>query len=77
MRMSTATPPIYGNLVKRQERLESEIRTLKHIVLSELGEETIRPTILKRWERISHDLDHGKGRSFTSVREMKKWLNSL
>ena len=43
----------------------------------EAEEENIRPVVLRRWEKISRDLDRGRGRSFDSAKEVKKWLKHL
>lgn len=67
----------YQHLVKRQEKIEEELNVMKRILWIESDEEKIRPAVLKRWEKISRDMDRGKGRVFTSVSEMKKWLENL
>jgi len=77
--MITVTIPKkeYRNLIRRQERVEEELDILKKVVRREIQEQQIVPSVLKRWERISHDLDRGKGRSFSSAREMERWLKHL
>ena len=77
--MSTVTIPKieYKTLVRRQARVERDLDILKKLVQSEIREEQILPSVLKRWERISRDLDRGKGRSFSSAKAMKKWLKDL
>lgn len=77
--MNTITIPKkdYTTLVRRQQKVERELDVLKKIVQHEIREEQIHPSIAKRWERISSDLDRDKGRSFSSVKEMKKWLKQL
>ncbi|MBI2121947.1 MAG: hypothetical protein HYT98_02385 [Candidatus Sungbacteria bacterium] len=64
--MNTVTIPKkeYYTLVSRQEKMEEELDILKTMVRAEIDEGYIRPTILRRWERISRDLDRGKGRVF-------------
>jgi len=76
--MATITIPKkeYQNIVQRQLLLEKEILLLKKGLLQS-DEALIRPAILKRWERISRDLDKGKGRSFNSPKEMKGWLRTI
>lgn len=73
----TITQKEYQNLVKRQEKVEEDLNIMKKILWIESKEEQIKPSVLKKWEKISHDMDLGKGRSFTSVSEMKKWLKNL
>lgn len=75
--MQTITSQEYKYLVRRQERIEKEIRVLREVVNQEAGEALIRPAVLKRWERISRDLDRGKGRAFSSPAEMRRWLKRL
>lgn len=62
----------YKNLLKRQEKVEAELDFLKKMVLTD-EEKFIKPSALKKWDRISHDIDSGKGRIFNSITEMKNW----
>ncbi len=77
MRTATITKQAYRELLRRQERIERQVRTLSEVVRHEADEDRIRPTVLKRWERISRDLDQGKGRVFSSVAAMREWLRKL
>lgn len=65
-----------NSLFRRQEKMEKELALLKKTVLTD-DDRYIRPEILKKWERISHDMDKQKGRSFASVSAMRKWLTIL
>lgn len=65
-----------NNLFQRQEKVEKELDLLKKAILMD-DECFIRPEILKKWERISHDLEKKGGRSFSSTTEMKKWLAKI
>ena len=58
-------------------RIEKELEAVKKFVQVRLDEEQISTTKLRRWEDTSRDLDHGKGRSFTSQRKMEDWLKNL
>lgn len=77
--MNTITIPKkeYKNLVRRQATIEKEVDTLKQIVMAEIREERIKPSVLKRWDRISRDMDKGKGYSFSSPQEAVAWLKKL
>ncbi|MBI3627272.1 MAG: hypothetical protein HY220_00775 [Candidatus Sungbacteria bacterium] len=75
--MSMITSQEYKHLVRRQERIERELGVLREVVKQEAGEALIRPAVLKRWEKISRDLDHGKGRTFSSPAKMRQWLKRL
>jgi hypothetical protein len=76
--MATITIPKkeYQNIIQRQSLLEKEMSFLRKI-LFEMDEINIKPSVLRRWERISRELDSGQGRSFSSFREMKGWLRNL
>ena len=75
--MSTViAPKEYKNLLKRQNKIEAELGFLKKMVFWD-DEKFIRPSILKKWEKISHDMDQGRGRFFDSVSEMKSWLKNM
>ena len=74
--MFIVTQTEYRKLIRRQERVEKDLSLLKEVVRRE-AEEWINPAMLKRWERISHDLDQGKGRRFSSLGEMRRWLKNL
>ena len=75
--MPTITQKDYQRLLRRQDKVEAELNLVKKVVHEQVEEERIYPKILKRWERISRDLDRGKGRSFSSLFEMKRWLKNL
>ena len=75
--MPTITQKDYQTLFRRQNKVEAELDVLKKIVMAENDESVIKPLVLKKWERISRDMDHGKGMSFASLREMRKWLKNL
>ncbi len=77
MNIITIPKKTYQNLIRRQSQIEKELTILRKIVRAEVVEERVRPAIIKRWDRISRDLDQGKGRSFTSLREMDAWLRKL
>ena len=76
--MATITIPKkeYRSIIQRQTLIEKEMAFLKKSLL-ESGEANIRPSALRRWERISRELDRGQGHSFSSFKGMKEWLRSL
>ena len=77
--MNTVAIPIksYRDMVRRQERIEREIITVKKMLHDAKEESFIRPALLKRWERISHEIDRGKGHFFSSPEQMRTWLRNL
>jgi len=76
--MATITIPKkeYQNIIQRQTLLEKEMSFLRK-TLFEMDKINIKPSVLRRWERISRELDSGQGRSFSSFRGMKEWLRNL
>ena len=74
--MPIVTQTEYRKLIRRQKRFEKDLSLLKEVVRRE-AEEWINPVMLKRWERISRDLDQGKGRRFSSLGEMRRRLKNL
>lgn len=77
MEIVTIPKKEYQILVKRQEKIEAELDMVKKILRYETDEKQIKPAVLKRWEKISRDLDKSSGRSFSSLKDMKKWLQNL
>ena len=67
----------YDTLVQRQERVEEELSLLREVVREQAKDDFIRPSVLKRWERISRDLDNGKGRVFESQAAVKALFKKL
>ncbi len=75
--MQTITQKEYKDMISRQSKIEAAIDALSKVVASEIDDSRIKLTVLKRWDRISKDLDNGRGRFFSSAGEAKKWLRSL
>ncbi|PIV31824.1 hypothetical protein COS33_01140 [Candidatus Wolfebacteria bacterium CG02_land_8_20_14_3_00_37_12] len=76
MNTITISKKEYQDITCRQAFFEEELNFLKKIVL-ETEENFIQPAVLRRWERISSAVDCGKGQSFVSVKDMKRWLKKL
>ena len=75
--METMIQKGYKEILRRQNKLEMELALIKKTVLAN-DESNIKPSALRRWERISRDMDRGRnGHVFSSVLEMKKWLKNL
>lgn len=72
MKADTITREEYRALAERQQRLEKEISLLKDVVQIDLEGEHIRPEVLRRLDRMSRDLDAGKGKRFASMKEFRK-----
>ncbi|MBI3443014.1 MAG: hypothetical protein HY007_04570 [Candidatus Sungbacteria bacterium] len=77
--MQTITIPKkeYQGIVRRQVKIEQELRAVRKVLLQEIDEAEIKPVVLARWEKISCDLDDGKGLTFSSVSKMRDWLKNV
>ncbi len=76
MNTITISQKEYKTLKEKSVRYE-RIKKIFPLYFSNEEELAIRPSVLKRWERISRDLDLGKGASFASIKNMKQWLKNL
>ena len=76
--MSTITIPIkeYKQSIQIQKTILSRLDFLQKIIF-ESSKDEINPTKMKRLERISLDLDNGKGRRFSSFSSFKSYLRDL
>ncbi len=76
--MTTITIPKkeYQAIIQRQYLIEKELAFFKKSFF-EFDDINIKPIAVRRWERISRDMDKGKGRSFISAKKMKEWLKNL
>lgn len=78
MNIATIPKKEYEALARRQRKVEKELNMVKALLKREIDDEQIKSSALKRWERISRDMDNGKiGHIFYSLQEMRKWLKSL
>lgn len=77
MNLVTLPKKQYKTLVRRQEKVERELAVLKEVVKEQAEDNLIRPAVLKKWERISKDIDTGKGRVFKSPKEVGAWFKKL
>lgn len=77
MNTVTISKKEYETLMRRQRKVEEELDVVKSLLKQEIIEEQIKPSVLKRWERISRDMDIGViGHVFRSVQDMKTWLKN-
>ncbi|MEK7502950.1 MAG: hypothetical protein AAB556_00715 [Patescibacteria group bacterium] len=75
--MTTATLQREINEVKKtQKRLELELNTIKKII-DEHAFEEIRPEYLKKLDKISAEINKGKGIKFSSQKELKNYFKNL
>lgn len=74
--MVTTMQREYQEVLKRQNQMALELDLLKKLILAD-DEINIKPSVLKKWERISRNLDRGRGRVFYSLKDMRTWLAKL
>ena len=67
----------YKEIIERQDKLEAAFEAIRKIVDSEFDDERIKASALKKWEKISRELDSGKGTFFNSPEDARKWLKTL
>ena len=75
--MTTITQKEYKEIIYRQDKLEKAFKAIRQIVDSEFDDDRIKPSALRKWEKISRELDNGKGHFFNSQEDARKWLKTL
>lgn len=75
--MSTATisRTEYGQLLKNQERLIVKVAYLESLV-KDFAEDEVSDAYARKLERISKQMDAGKGLKFKTVAEFSKYLKN-
>jgi len=76
--MTTITIPIkeYKQSIQMQKNILSRLDLLQKVVF-ESSKDEIVPNIMKRFEKISIDLDNNKGKKFSSISSFKNYLRDL
>lgn len=76
--MTTITIPIkeYKQSIELQKSILSRLDLLQKVVF-ENSKDEIDSSVLRRFEKISFDLDNGKGKKFPSVSLFKSYLKDL
>lgn len=77
MQVVTIPKTEYNRILQNQKELQSEVSALRQAVIGELGEERIRPEVLRRINRRSRAMDKGGGIRFKSAAEFKRWMQNL
>ena len=67
----------YKEILRRQDKLEAAFEAIRKIVDSEFDDDRIKPSALKKWEKISREMDSGKGTFFSSPEAARKWLKTI
>ncbi len=66
----------YSDLVRRQNKIESAVRALEYFVRYET-QDKVTDEYKKKLALWSKELDEGKGKRFSSIKNMRKYLKSL
>lgn len=66
----------YGVLLKRQAAVQNEIMRLKKI-MKELAQDEVQPSVLKRLNARSLDIEKGAGKKFSNIKAFKQYLRAL
>jgi hypothetical protein len=76
--MTTITIPIkeYKQSIQMQKDILSRLDLLQQIVF-ENSKDEINPSLIKRFEKISTDLDKNRGKKFSSISSFKNYLKDL
>lgn len=76
--MNTITIPIkeYKQSIQMQKSILSRLDHLQKVIF-ESSKDEINPSLMKRLEKISLNLDTGKGRRFSSSSSFKDYLRDL
>ena len=75
--MDTMIQKGYKEILRRQNKLEKAFEAMKKIVDSGFDDERIKTSTLKKWEKISREMDKGKGTFFNSPEAARKWLKMI
>jgi hypothetical protein len=78
MKMTTITIPIkeYKQSIQMQKNILSRLDLLQKVIF-ESSKDEVNPSVMKRLERISFDLDNNKGKKFSSISSFKNYLRNL
>ena len=76
--MTTITIPIkeYKQSIQMQKNILSRLDLLQKVIF-ESSKDEVNPSVMKRLERISFDLDNNKGKKFSSISSFKNYLRNL
>jgi hypothetical protein len=66
----------YKQSIQMQKSILSRLDFLQKIVF-ENSKDEINPSLMKRYEKISFDLDNDKGKKFSSISSFKNYLKNL
>ena len=76
MELITLPKNEYRKIVKTQEDMRKQLTRLA-LKLDLLSDDVITPVMQKKLEKLSHAMDKGTGKRFSSVRAFKSYVASL
>jgi len=74
--MNTVTLPKteYKKIVDTQKKLRSQIISLREFVIEQTRDE-LKPSIIKKLQKLSADIDKGEGKHFRSLSSFKTYFS--
>ena len=76
MNTITLSKTKYLNIQDSQKKLMQNVELMQKMLL-ELAEDNVRPKYADKLNKISADMDKGKGVKFANARDMEKYLNEI
>ncbi|MBT3282776.1 hypothetical protein HN375_01295 [bacterium] len=76
MNTITLSKTKYLNIQDSQKKLMQKVELMQKMLL-ELAEDNVRPKYADKLNKISADMDKGKGVKFANARDMEKYLNEI
>ncbi|MBT4894749.1 hypothetical protein HON59_01655 [bacterium] len=76
MNTITLSKTKYLNIQDSQKKLMQKVELMQKMLL-ELAEDNVLPKYADKLNKISADMDKGKGVKFANARDMEKYLNEI
>lgn len=76
MNTITLSKTKYLNIYNSQKKLTEKVNLMQKILL-DLTEDSVRPEYADKLNKISADMDKGKGIKFANARDVEKYLNEI
>lgn len=77
MQLVTIPKTEYNRILQNQEELRSEVSALRKALLTDEDDWKLKPSVKRRLDRLSKELDEGRGRRFKNIKEFSKYLRNL
>lgn len=67
----------YKQILKTQDILSSQVSDLKKFIANIVANDELNVRTVKKLEKISKDIDGGKGKRFNTVTSLKTYLRNI